>query len=74
MMHWLHLCLGEDSMVQEPQARLLRILQALVFECIPELQARLLKIIQALIFLCFQGKIREEETLSWKRPKAQIQH
>jgi hypothetical protein len=57
MMHWLHLCLGEDSMVQELQARLLRILQALVFECIPELQARLLKIIQALIFECFQGKI-----------------
>jgi hypothetical protein len=32
-MHWLHLCLGVDFVVQEPRAELHRILQALVFEC-----------------------------------------
>jgi protein-S-isoprenylcysteine O-methyltransferase Ste14 len=30
-MHWLHLCSGGDSMVQEPHGGLLRILQVLVF-------------------------------------------
>jgi hypothetical protein len=33
MMHWLHLCLGDDSVVQAPQEGLLRILQVLVFTC-----------------------------------------
>jgi hypothetical protein len=33
MTHWLHLCSGGDSVVQAPQAGLLRILQALLFEC-----------------------------------------
>jgi hypothetical protein len=33
MINWLHLCLGVYFVVQEPQVGLLRILQALVFEC-----------------------------------------
>jgi hypothetical protein len=33
MTHWLHLCSGGDSIAQEPQRGLLRILQALVFTC-----------------------------------------
>jgi hypothetical protein len=31
MTHWLYLCSGGDSMVQEPQRGLFRILQVLVF-------------------------------------------
>jgi hypothetical protein len=31
MTHWLYLCSGGDSMVQEPQGGLFRILQVLVF-------------------------------------------
>jgi hypothetical protein len=33
MTHWLHLCSGGDSVVQESQGGLLGILQVLVFTC-----------------------------------------
>jgi hypothetical protein len=33
MTHWLHLCSGGNSVVQELQGGLLRILQVLVFTC-----------------------------------------